>query len=184
MFGRHIPGAGNLWEDYRSRRAEHGFDPDAVALATGSADRLGAKVVANGAEGLRGAMGTPAQVRDYLRRYEECGVDQIILSCSAGRNRHEHIMESLDLFAREVMPEFAERHESRERAKAARLEPVIATVMARKPKSDHPPLDPAYEIHAYPRLDADQEASGKFHRWLDNYAAKVAAGEDVSKRLA
>ena len=42
-------------------------------------------------------------------------------------------METLELFAREVMPEFAERHEGRERAKAARLEPVIAAVMARKP---------------------------------------------------
>jgi hypothetical protein len=129
-------------------------------------------------------MGTPAQVRDYLRRYEDCGVDQVILSCSAGRNRHEHIMETLELFAREVMPEFAERHAEHERAKALRLEPVIEAVIARKPKEDHPPLDPDYEIPAYPRIDADQEAGGKFHRWLDEYAAKVAAGEDVSRRLA
>ena len=56
--------------------------------------------------------------------------------------------------------------------------------MARKPQSDHPRLDPDYEIPAYPRLDADQQASGKFHQWLDNYAANIAAGEDVSKRLA
>ena len=61
--------------------------------------------------GLRGAVGNPAQIRDYLRRYEECGVDQIILSCSAGSNRHEHIMENIELFAREVMPEFVERDE-------------------------------------------------------------------------
>jgi len=93
-------------------------------------------------------------------------------------------MECLELFAREVMPEFAARHEDLERAKAARLEPVLAAVMARKPDRDHPPRDPDYEILAYPRLDADQQASGKFHRWLDDYAAKVAAGEDVSKRLA
>ena len=56
-------------------------------------------------------------------------------------------------------------------------------MLARKPASDHPPLDPDYEIPAYPRLDADHEASGKFHRWLDDYAARIAAGEDVSKRL-
>ena len=93
-------------------------------------------------------------------------------------------MESLELFAHEVMPEFAERHDARERAKSERLESVIAAVMARKPERDHPPLDPDYEILAYPRLDADQQASGKFHRWLDDYAAKVAAGADVSKRLA
>ena len=125
MFGRHVPGAGNLWDEYRERRAEHGFDPEAVALAAGNPERLGAKVVSEGTSGLRGAIGTPDQVRDYLRRYEDCGVDQVILSCSAGRNRHEHVLETLELFAREVMPEFAERHESLERAKAARLEPVL-----------------------------------------------------------
>jgi alkanesulfonate monooxygenase SsuD/methylene tetrahydromethanopterin reductase-like flavin-dependent oxidoreductase (luciferase family) len=184
VFGRHHPGGGNLWDDYRERRAEHGYDPGAVALAAGNAERLGATAVAEGTSGLRGAMGTPDQVCDYLRRYEECGVDQVILSCAAGRNRHEHIMETLGLFARDVMPEFAERAEQRERDKAARLEPVIAAAMARKPERDHPPLDTDYEIPAYPRLDADRDASGKFHRWLDDYGAKVAAGEDVSKRLA
>ena len=66
-------------------------------------------------------MGTPDQVRDYLRRYEDCGVDQVILSCSAGRNRHEHIMETLELFAREVMPEFAERHDGRAREPRPRV---------------------------------------------------------------
>jgi alkanesulfonate monooxygenase SsuD/methylene tetrahydromethanopterin reductase-like flavin-dependent oxidoreductase (luciferase family) len=183
VFGRHRPGRGDLWEEYRERGAAEGFDPDAVALATETPERLGAKVVRDGTSGLRGAMGTPEQVREYLRRYEACGVDQVILSCSAGRNRHEHIMESLGLFAREVMGEFVDRDEQQQRAKAARLAPVVDAVMARKPPSDHPPLDLEYEIPAYPRLDADREASGRFHRWLDDYAAKIAAGEDVSKRL-
>lgn len=185
VFGRHHPGAEDLWSEYLERRAAAGFDPEAVALAARSPERLGAKVVqAAGTTGLRGAMGTPDQVRDYLRRYEDCGVDQVILSCSAGNNRHEHIMESLDLFGREVMGEFAERDEQHRRDKATRLAPVIDAVMARKPASDHPPLDTEYEIPAYPRLDADRGASEKFHRWLDDYAAKLAAGEDVSKRLA
>ena len=185
VFGRHEPGAGNLWADYQERRAEAGFDPDAVALAAGHSDVLGAKVVQDGGTtGLRGATGTPEQVREYLRRYEAVGVDQVILSCSAGRNRHEHIMESLELFGREVLPEFVDRDERHQREKAARLEPVIATVMARKPRSDHPLRDPDYEIPAYPRLDADRQASGKFHNWLDDYGRRIAAGEDVSKRLA
>ncbi|MSO78892.1 MAG: LLM class flavin-dependent oxidoreductase [Acidimicrobiia bacterium] len=185
VFGRHKPGAGNLWNDYQERRAEKGFDPEAVALAAGNSDVLGAKVVHDGGTtGLRGATGTPEQIRAYLRRYEAIGVDQVILSCSAGRNRHEHIMESLELFGREVLPEFIERDEQQQREKAARLEPVIAQVMARKPSSDHPPLDPDYEIPAYPRLDADKQESGKFHNWLDDYERRIAAGEDVSKRLA
>jgi hypothetical protein len=33
-------------------------------------------------------------------------VDQVILLNQAGRNRHEHICEALELFAAEVMPEF------------------------------------------------------------------------------
>jgi alkanesulfonate monooxygenase SsuD/methylene tetrahydromethanopterin reductase-like flavin-dependent oxidoreductase (luciferase family) len=184
VFGRHTPGSGDLWDDYRQRRGARGYDPEAVALTAGKPGRLGAKADGGGTTGLRGAMGTPEQVREYLRRYEECGVDQVILSCSAGRNRHEHIMETLELFAREVMPEFAERDVQRQRAKAARLEPVIEAVINRKPASDHPPLDGDYAIPAYPRRDADRDASGKFHRWLDDYGGKVAAGEDVSKRLA
>ena len=129
-------------------------------------------------------MGTPAQVREYLRRYEACGVDQIILSCAAGRNRHEHVMETLELFAREVMPEFVERDEQHQRDKAQRLAPVLDAVLSRKPAADHPPLDPDYTIPAYPRLDADRQETDKFARWLDDYAAKIAAGDDVSKRLA
>ncbi len=184
VFGRHHPGAGNLWDDYLARRSEAGFDPEAVALAATHSDTLGAKVVQDGATGLRGAMGTPAQVREYLRRYEDYGVDQVILSCSAGRNRHEHVLETLELFGREVLPEFRDRDAAATDRKAARLAPVIEAALARKPAGDHPPLDPGYEIPAYPRQDADRDEGGRFHRWLDDYRAKIAAGEDVSSRLA
>ncbi len=185
VFGRHRPGAGDLWAEYRERRAAAGFDPEAVALATGSPDRLGATVVQQGTTGLRGAMGTPAQVREYLRRYEECGVDQVILSCSAGRNRHEHIMETLDLFARDVLPEFAERDERRTRDKAMRLAPVIDAVLARKPASDHPaarsglrdPRVPAPRRRRSKRAGSSTAGSTTTRR-------RSRAGEDVSKRLA
>ena len=184
VFGRHHPGSTDLWAEYQQRRAAAGYDPEAVAAAVAHGDRLGAKAVQGGITGLRGAMGTPEQVHDYLRRYEEYGVDQVILSSAAGRNRHEHVMESLELFGREILPEFAERDEHSRREKQKRLGPVIDAVLARKPSGDHPPRDPAYEVAAIPRSDADQSDSEKFHAWLDDYAAKIAAGEDVSKRLA
>ncbi|MBM3671591.1 MAG: LLM class flavin-dependent oxidoreductase [Actinobacteria bacterium] len=187
VFGRHKPGATDLWREYKERRVEHGFDPEAAVAAAAVAEHvagLGAKVTAEGTTGLQGAMGTPAQVRDYLRRYEEYGVDQLILSSSAGKNRHEHVCESLELFAREVLPEFKDREEQREREKAERLAPIIEAAMARKPASDHPPLDPDYVISALPRADADRDESSKFHQWLDDYAEKIVSGEDVSKRLA
>jgi alkanesulfonate monooxygenase SsuD/methylene tetrahydromethanopterin reductase-like flavin-dependent oxidoreductase (luciferase family) len=184
VFGRHKPGDTDLWADFRERRAEAGYDPEAVALAAANQDRLGAKVVEAGTSGLRGALGSPDQVREYFRRYEDCGVDMLILSSAAGRNRHEHIMESYELVAREVLPEFLERDEALEREKQRRLEPVIEQALARKPASDHPPLDPDYVIPAYPRQSADDGDSDKFHRWLDDYRDKIVRGEDVSKRLA
>jgi alkanesulfonate monooxygenase SsuD/methylene tetrahydromethanopterin reductase-like flavin-dependent oxidoreductase (luciferase family) len=180
VFGRHRPGATDVWEEFRRRRTEQGFDPDAVADAVAHGERLGAKVVRDGFGGLRGAIGTPAQLREYLRRYEECGVDQVIFCFQAGKNRHEHIMEALELFGREVLPEFIERDEAAQRAKAERLAPVIDAVMARKPPSDHPPLPTAeYSFPAIPRAMADRMESDDFHGFLDQIAEQIADGDDV-----
>jgi hypothetical protein len=177
VFGRHAPAQTDVWAEYESRRAEHGFDPVAVAMAARESDRLGAKVVNDGFGGLRGAIGTPDQIREYLRRYEECGVDQVIFCSQAGNNRHEHIMESLELFGREVLPEFAEREPQRERDKAQRLAPIIDAVMARKPASDHPPLPaPDYSFPAIPRAMADRAGSDDFQKMLDDVAQKAAGG--------
>ncbi len=93
-------------------------------------------------------------------------------------------MESFELIAREVLPEFVERDAEHDRDKARRLAPVIEAVMARKPASDHPPLDADYVIPAYPRQTADDDESNKFNRWLDAYRERIIRGEDVSKRLA
>jgi hypothetical protein len=45
-------------------------------------------------------------------------VDQVILLNQAGNNTHEHICESLELFAREVMPEFQAREAEHQQWKA------------------------------------------------------------------
>ena len=81
---------------------------------------------------MRGGIGTPAQLREFFRRYEAAGVDQLLLYSQVGRNRHEHICESLELFAREVMPEFVERDGPACEKKAKRLAPFIEAAMARK----------------------------------------------------
>jgi alkanesulfonate monooxygenase SsuD/methylene tetrahydromethanopterin reductase-like flavin-dependent oxidoreductase (luciferase family) len=178
LFGRHRPGRTDVWAEYRAQRAQQGYDPDAVAAAGAHGDRLGAKVVQGGSFGIRGAIGTPDQLRDYLRRYEACGVDQLIFCAQAGKTRHEDIMESLELFGTEVLPEFAERDEAQRAEKARRLEPVIETALARKPASDHPPLPtPDYAYPAIPRGIADRMGSDDFHRWLDDLAAQTATGE-------
>jgi len=178
VFGRHRPAVTDVWAEYQARRAEHGYDPDAVGTAAEHPQRLGAKAVQEGVEGIRGAVGTPDQIREYLRRYEECGVDQVIFCAQAGKNRHEHIMESLELFGREVLPEFAEREAATATAKAQRMEPIIEAAMARKPESDHPPLPGAdYEFPAIPRAIADRSGSDDFHSFLDDLAGEMAEGD-------
>ncbi len=82
--GIDAPGTGNLWEAYQEWRH------------TGKAQ-----------EALRnGLIGSPETIRKRLRQFEAAHVDQVILLNQAGRTSHEDICESLELFAREVMPEF------------------------------------------------------------------------------
>ena len=50
----------------------------------------------------------------------------------SGRTRHEHICESLELFAEKVMPAFKASEAEREAKKEAELAPYIAAAMARK----------------------------------------------------
>jgi alkanesulfonate monooxygenase SsuD/methylene tetrahydromethanopterin reductase-like flavin-dependent oxidoreductase (luciferase family) len=172
VFGDHVPGRTNVWEEFLTRRESVGYSPEA-ALAL-EQDRLGAKIVAGDRKGLRGAVGTPAQVREYLRRYEEAGVDQVIFVMQAGRNRHEDVMASLELFGREVLPEFAERDEAAEAERARRLAAVVEAAMARR-DAEPPPMPDGYVVRAIPRklLEA---AGDEGRQWLDRFADERAAG--------
>ncbi|MDQ1480652.1 MAG: hypothetical protein QOI44_1513, partial [Actinomycetota bacterium] len=177
VFGRHQPARTSVWDEFQARRAEQGYDPEAVILAAQNEDRLGAKVVEQGVGGLRGAVGTPDQIREYLLRYEEYGVDQVIFCFQAGKNRHEHIMESLELFGREVLPEFADRAEKADHDKQQRLAPVIDAVMERKPAADHPSLPTDdYAFPAMPRAMADRAGSDDFQKMLEDFARQTAVG--------
>jgi hypothetical protein len=91
-------------------------------------------------------VGTPNQVRDLMRRYQQAGVDQVIFVAQAGPNKHEHIMESLELFAKEVMPEFHDNEEQREKEKLERLGPAMDAALARREPARKAPED--YVIQA------------------------------------
>jgi hypothetical protein len=67
-------------------------------------------------------------------------VDQIIFVLQAGANKHEHICEALELFAEEVMPEFASGREAADEAKAERLGPAVEAALARREPPRDPPL--------------------------------------------
>jgi len=100
-----------------------------------------ARRMEQGLASLRGAVGMPEQLHALLRGYADAGVDQVIFVSEAGRNRHEHICESLELFAREVMPEFKEKEDERERAKLERLGPAMERTLARRAPPREAPAD-------------------------------------------
>ncbi len=111
-FGDHRPGVTDIHAEFLANRSAYGFDRETAAqVGVGLRTRMTREAdgVEEGFASLRGAIGTPDQIRDLLRDYEAAGVDQVIFVSQAGRNRHEHICESMELFAREVMGEFAER---------------------------------------------------------------------------
>jgi alkanesulfonate monooxygenase SsuD/methylene tetrahydromethanopterin reductase-like flavin-dependent oxidoreductase (luciferase family) len=153
-FGEHRPGLTNVWEEFQRLRSERGYSPEAeIALRQ---QQLRARIEgADGRGGLRGAVGTPEQLREYLRRYEQLGVAQIIFVMQCGNNRHEHIMEAIELFGREVLPEFKERDDKHTRAREERLAPAIEAALAR-PRPPVPKLPDDFTISAMARrlLDA------------------------------
>ena len=57
-----------------------------------------------------GLIGSPDTIRKKLAKFETSHIDQVILLNQAGKNAHEDICESLELFGREVMPEFQGHH--------------------------------------------------------------------------
>jgi alkanesulfonate monooxygenase SsuD/methylene tetrahydromethanopterin reductase-like flavin-dependent oxidoreductase (luciferase family) len=83
---RPAPGELDMWQEYSKwKRA----NPEAADTA------------------LRGGLiGSPETIRRKLRKFETSNIDQVILLNQAGQNSHEDICSSLELFAREVMPEF------------------------------------------------------------------------------
>jgi alkanesulfonate monooxygenase SsuD/methylene tetrahydromethanopterin reductase-like flavin-dependent oxidoreductase (luciferase family) len=117
-----VPGRSRLFETFQKERAG-GAMPDANPARAESLE--------SAFQGSRG-IGTTADFRAHARTFEAAGVDQIVLLQQAGRNRHEHICESMELLGREVLPEFAASAAERERRKAEELAPFIEKALARK----------------------------------------------------
>jgi alkanesulfonate monooxygenase SsuD/methylene tetrahydromethanopterin reductase-like flavin-dependent oxidoreductase (luciferase family) len=157
IFGTHRPSRTQLWEEFQANREFAGMSK---ALIKAEGQPLTAKVRAadaleasgdaddfkKAAESQRGAIGTPDQIRDFVRTYEEVGVDQLIFNLSTGVTPHDEVCASLELFARDVLPEFKEREAAAQAAKERRLAPVLEKVMSRKVADETP--DPEVEITA------------------------------------
>jgi luciferase family oxidoreductase group 1 len=98
-YGKHgipAPGRGDMWAEYQEWRNT----PKAQETLTS------------------GLIGSPETIRRRLREFEATGVDQVILLNQAGRTTHADICESLEMFAREVMPEFQAREPLHQQWKA------------------------------------------------------------------
>jgi alkanesulfonate monooxygenase SsuD/methylene tetrahydromethanopterin reductase-like flavin-dependent oxidoreductase (luciferase family) len=174
-FGRHEPAKTDVWAEFVEKRASKGFSPEAAAAQR---QELNAKVDSEGSAGLRGAVGTPEQIRAYLRRYEDAGVDQVIFVLQAGKNEHDHICESLELFGREVLPEFAERDAVKTRGKRLRLAPLVEIAMSKR-VDDAPPLPDGYAYEALLRQLVVTTAPDKVEL-LDKVAEESAVGDNTT----
>jgi alkanesulfonate monooxygenase SsuD/methylene tetrahydromethanopterin reductase-like flavin-dependent oxidoreductase (luciferase family) len=174
VFGDHVPGTTDVWQEFQERRDKLGYSPEAAIAA--KTETLGAKVASGDSSGLRGAVGTPDQLREFLRRYEDAGVDQVIFVMQAGKNKHEDIMESLELFAREVMPEFKERDAAHGEAKAKRFAPIIEAAMARKVDTA-PPMPEGYTMKAIPKKMVELAGNDEAEQWLEKVADVQATGD-------
>lgn len=117
-FGAHKPGRTNLFEQFTEQRHKR-LEENPIDMT----QALGQE---------RGGIGTPDDMKVHLRKFEEVGVDQVTFIQQAGMNKHEHICESLNIFAEEVMPEFKEREADRLSAKEEELAPYIQAAMERK----------------------------------------------------
>jgi alkanesulfonate monooxygenase SsuD/methylene tetrahydromethanopterin reductase-like flavin-dependent oxidoreductase (luciferase family) len=174
VFGDHVPGKTNVWEEFQERRDAMGYSP-AAALAE-QKEVLGAKAAGGDTTGLRGCVGTPDQLREYLTRFENCGVDQMIFVMQAGRNKHEDIMESIELFGTEVLPEFAERDIAYRERKAKEWEPLIEAAMARKER-DFPEMPDDYVMQAIPKRMVDMTENEQGKKFMEKVAISSATGE-------
>jgi alkanesulfonate monooxygenase SsuD/methylene tetrahydromethanopterin reductase-like flavin-dependent oxidoreductase (luciferase family)/predicted lipid carrier protein YhbT len=132
VFGRHRPARTSVWDEFEQYRHKRGFARDIIRATN---QPLDIKVLQGQVGSLRGAVGTPEQILDLCNRYEAAGVDQVIFVAQAGRNQHEHICEALELFAKEVLPHFAEDREAKEEAKKERMAEAVEQALARRPKA-------------------------------------------------
>ena len=173
VFGEHRPAKTDVWSEYVERRAAQGYDPEAIARAA-KEERLGAKQAAGDTDRAarrdrhaRPGARVPAPLRGGRRRPGDLR--------PAGRpQQHEHIMESIEIFGREVLPEFVDREPGLTAKKAERLAPAIEAAMARKVVE---PVDLGdYSFPAIPRQWANASGSVEMEAMLQQWADDRAAG--------
>ncbi|MGB5947772.1 MAG: LLM class flavin-dependent oxidoreductase [Parvibaculum sp.] len=142
IFGEHKPGRTNIWEGFEKARSSL---PE---------------------EGGNRGIGSPDEMRRHLRGFAEAGVDQVTFIQQGGRNKHEHICEALELFASDVMPEFKEHEDERQKKKAEELAPYIEKAMQRKQRMKELTDEEIPNVVALGRQITDQGAAEDLHKTI------------------
>jgi alkanesulfonate monooxygenase SsuD/methylene tetrahydromethanopterin reductase-like flavin-dependent oxidoreductase (luciferase family) len=117
MHGHLTPGRDNIYREFRRRN-----DAEQAADALEPEDESARALYRMGRRG--NFIGSPDFIRENCLKYEAAHVDALLFFSQCGDRQHEHIMESLELFAREVMPEFKERHRVHQEWRARQLDGV------------------------------------------------------------
>lgn len=149
-YGRHgvdDPGQGDLWAAYQDWR-----NSDKAKQAVDNA-----------------LVGSPATIRDKLRAFQDSHVDQVILLNQAGKTSHQDIVDSLELFAKEVMPEFHDREPEHQQWK----QDVLSGRIELEELSTEP-----YDLYSHQNEDIVRESPEQLKARMAAKEAATAAGDD------
>jgi alkanesulfonate monooxygenase SsuD/methylene tetrahydromethanopterin reductase-like flavin-dependent oxidoreductase (luciferase family) len=133
--GNHKPGGSNVYRDFLGRsgetatmQAQRGGFLSPAEIASGEPEDEIQKALYRAARS-GNAIGTVESLRKTLLKYEAQHLDVMIFVAQCGDRKHEDIMESIETFGKNLLPEFRERHEREHRAwRADQLKGVDAVI--------------------------------------------------------
>ncbi len=113
FFGEHRPAKTDIWDEFKNH-------PKDFAPPEGR---------------IQDCVGTPAMLRERLRDFEQAGIDQVLCISQAGKIPHELLCSSIELFSKEVLPEFKERDLGEAGKVAERRARINEKALARREKA-------------------------------------------------
>ena len=119
--GAHRPGEENVYRRFLDTRSATLQTQEEIASAE-PADEVQRALFRAARSG--SAIGSPSTIRSNLLKYEEQHLDTLILVAQCGDRKHEHIMEAIELFGTQVLPEFKERHSEHQAWRKQQLDGV------------------------------------------------------------
>ena len=94
--------AENLYAPWTGRKVPDSYKFAVDAIQTERVDKTAQDHLDSGAF----AMGTPDEIIDVMKKYQEAGVDQVLCFVQPGNLPHTNIMDSIKLMGRHVIPHF------------------------------------------------------------------------------